>query len=102
MAEILNDSNFEEKTKSGLCLIDFYSDWCGPCKMVAPIIDELSNEVDFNVFKVNVDESPITSMGFHVRSIPTFYVLKDGNIVDRLVGASLKKKDYIALVEKHK
>jgi thioredoxin 1 len=102
MAEILNDTNFEEKTKDGLCLIDFYAHWCGTCKMVAPIIEELSSEANFKVFKVNVDESPITSMGFHVRSIPTFYVLKDGETVDRMVGASLKKADYIALVEKHK
>jgi thioredoxin 1 len=88
MAIILNDSNFEEETKEGVFLVDFYADWCGPCRIAEPMINELSDEIGMgaNVVKVNVDESPETSMKYMIRSIPTFIVLKDGKVVEQMSG----------------
>jgi thioredoxin 1 len=95
MAEVLTDANFDEATQEGVVLIDFYADWCGPCRMVAPIIEELSNELEEGkIVKVNVDESPEVSRKFMVRSIPTIVVLKDGEEFSRQVGASPDKGFY--------
>ncbi|MFW5848105.1 MAG: thioredoxin [bacterium] len=91
MAEVLNDNNFEEKTKDGITLIDFYADWCGPCRIVGPIVDELSKDLtDVNVVKVDVDESPQTAMKFGIRTIPTIVLLKDGKEVNRAIGIMSK------------
>ena len=101
MAKILTNENFEEEVAEGIVLIDMFADWCGPCKMVAPVIEELSKEVtDAKVVKVDVDASPEIGARFQVRSIPTFVVLKDGVMVDRVVGASADKKFYLELIEK--
>ena len=103
MAEILTNDNFDQETAEGVVLIDMFADWCGPCKMIAPIIEELANEVtDAKVVKVDVDASPEIGARFQVRSIPTFIVLKDGVMVDKLVGASTKKETYLELIEKAK
>ena len=75
-------------------LVDFYADWCGPCKMVAPIVEELAEEnPDYLIVKVNVDEEPSLSMMYGVMSIPTLLVLKEGKILNRLVGA--RPKEYL-------
>ena len=101
MAEILTNENFDEEVAEGIVLVDMFADWCGPCKMVAPVIEELSNEVtDAKVVKVDIDASPEIGARFQVRSIPTFIVLKDGVMVDRVVGASPDKKFYLELIEK--
>ena len=101
MAKILTNENFDEEVAEGIVLIDMFADWCGPCKMVAPVIEELSKEVtDAKVVKVDVDASPEIGARFQVRSIPTFVVLKDGVMVDRVVGASADKKFYLELIEK--
>lgn len=100
MAEVLTDANFDDATQEGVVLVDFYADWCGPCRMVAPIIESLSSEVDnAKVVKVNVDESPELSSRFMVRSIPTVVVMKDGEEVDRQIGASPDKGFYLSLIE---
>ena len=73
-------------------LVDFYADWCGPCKMVAPIVEELADEhPEHLIVKVNVDEEPSLSMMYGVMSIPTLLVLKEGKILNRLVGARPKE-----------
>ena len=101
MAEILTNDNFDQETSEGVVLVDMFADWCGPCKMVAPIIEELAEEVtDAKVVKVDVDASPEIGARFQVRSIPTFIVLKDGVMVDKVVGASPKKEFYLELIEK--
>lgn len=93
--EHFNDTTFSAAEKSGvIALIDFYADWCGPCKMLAPVIEELAREVEPGVLvgKVNVDEAPGVASRFGVMSIPTVVVLKDGEERQRTVGFTSKAK----------
>lgn len=95
MAFELTDTNFQEEVldKEGLTVVDFWAEWCGPCKMISPIIEELSKDYEGKalVGKVNVDENPDLSVKFGIRSIPTILFLKDGEVVDKLVGATSKQ-----------
>ena len=70
-------------------LVDFWADWCGPCKMIAPVVEELAEEYDgkFNFTKVDVDANPQTATNFGIRSIPTLLIFKDGKVADQIVGA---------------
>lgn len=88
----INKNNFDEvKNSSKTVLLDFYADWCGPCRMVSPIVDEIANEnPDILVGKINVDEEPELAGAFSVMSIPTLVVLKDGKIVNQSMGAKPK------------
>ena len=90
--ELTND-NFEATTKEGVALVDFWAPWCGPCRMIAPVIEELAEEFEgkANICKVNTDEQQELSTQFGVRSIPTIVFKKDGEIVDTMVGASSKQ-----------
>ena len=96
MAQIFNDSNFEEEVlKSDIpVLVDFYADWCGPCKMMAPVVDQLAQEYEgkVKVGKINVDESSNTAAKYRVMSIPTFIVFKNGEPTATMVGAVSKKE----------
>ena len=75
--------------KKGLCLVDFWAEWCGPCKMIGPLVEELANEFEGKAIigKVDVDTNPEVSAKFGIRSIPTLLVFKGGKIVDKQVGA---------------
>ena len=88
----INNRNFEEiKNGDKPVLLDFYADWCGPCRMVSPIIDEIAEERDdIVVGKVNVDENQSLASEFGVVSIPTLIVLKNGNVVNKATGARPK------------
>ena len=88
----VNKNNFEEiKNSSKPVLLDFYADWCGPCRMVSPIIDEIANERDdIVVGKVNVDDEEELAGKFGVFSIPTLVVIKDGKVVSQESGAKPK------------
>ena len=90
----LNNENFNKvRDNEGISLIDFYADWCGPCRMVLPIIDEIASErADLFVGKVNVNDSPELAREFGVLSIPTLIVMKDGRIINRSSGAKNKEK----------
>ena len=70
-------------------LVDFWADWCGPCKMIAPVVEELAEEYDgkFNFTKVDVDANPQTAINFGIRSIPTLLIFKDGKVADQIIGA---------------
>ena len=84
--------NFDEVTKSEkTVLMDFYADWCGPCRMVGPIVEEIAAEhPEFLVGKINVDEEPELALAFDVASIPTLIVIKDGKVQSQTAGARPK------------
>ncbi len=86
----LTSSDFDSETKKGKAIVDFWAEWCGPCKMSKPIFEALSGEVkdihDIHFFSVNVDDNPDIPGRFAVMGIPTFIVLKDGKEADRIVG----------------
>lgn len=87
------------KNSSKTVLLDFYADWCGPCRMVSPIVDEIAEEkTQYLVGKVNVDNEPELAQAFGVASIPTLVVMKDGKIVDHSVGAK-PKSQILAMLE---
>jgi thioredoxin 1 len=95
MAFEFTDGNFQESALSneGLTVIDFWAEWCGPCRLVAPIIDELSTEYDGKALigKVNVDENPEISFKYGIRSIPTILFLKNGEVIDKHVGTATRQ-----------
>lgn len=95
MALEITDSNFEEYLNSGKPMVlDFWAEWCGPCRMVAPIIDELATKYDgqVNIGKMDVDNNNDVVAQFGVRNIPTVLFFKGGEMVDKLVGANTKDK----------
>ena len=86
----LTDSNFDSvKSKYSLLVVDFWAAWCGPCKMVSPIIEQLAEQYAGKIVfgKVNVDENPYISQRFGIQSIPTLMILKEGEVIDVMVGA---------------
>jgi len=88
----LTNSNFESTIKEGVSLVDFWAPWCGPCRMIAPVIEELANDFDgkANICKVNTDEEQDIAVKFGIRSIPTILFFKDGELVDQMIGAASK------------
>lgn len=87
------DESFTSETNSGLVLVDFWAPWCGPCKMIAPVLEDLDSEIGdkVKIVKVDVDENQESAGKFGVMSIPTLIVLKDGELVDKVVGFQPKE-----------
>lgn len=87
MAKIINSQEFDNTIESGVVVVDFFATWCGPCKMLAPVIDELSGELDnVNFVKVDIDQSMDLAQKFRIVSVPTLKVFKNGEEVDTLMG----------------
>jgi len=95
LIEHLTAQNFAHKTKSGIVLVDFWADWCMPCKMMAPILNEVAEATDgtATIYKLNVDEQKQVAAKYGIRNIPTMILFKDGKEVERIIG--VKPKDYI-------
>jgi thioredoxin 1 len=102
MAQEFNDGNFNQETGEGLALVDFWAPWCGPCRMVGPVIEELSHDYEgkIKVGKLNVDDNQETAMKYRVMSIPTVILFKDGQPVETMVGA-MPKSAYQARLAKY-
>src|SRR3954468_19622216 len=98
------DKNFDSDIIKGnqLSLVDFWAEWCGPCRQLAPTIDAIADEYQgkLKVFKMNVDENPTTPTRFHVKGIPTLLLIKNGQVVDQLVG-NHPKNVIVQAIQKH-
>ena len=89
MVKAITDATFEAETKEGLVLVDFWATWCGPCRMQAPILEKLSEELsedELKILKIDVDENPETARAFGIMSIPTLLFKKDGQAVKQVAG----------------
>lgn len=92
MIQIINEENFEQEISTGTVLVDFYADWCGPCKMLAPILEEISEErEDIAVKKVNIDECNNLAVKYSIFSIPTMIVFQNGKETVRMIGYQSKR-----------
>jgi len=104
MAKNVTDKDFNDKVLNvkGLVLVDFWAEWCGPCRMLAPIIEEVANEIKdkVNVYKLNVDDNPETTQKYQIINIPTVKIFKNGNIIENIVGVQ-PKTVYLEAIEKY-
>lgn len=98
----LTDSNFDQEIGTGVTLVDFWAEWCGPCRRIAPIVEQLAGEYDgrATVAKLNVDENPNIPGRFMIRGIPTLLLFKNGQLADTLVGLA-PKEDIARMIERH-
>lgn len=101
MVREINDADFEQDVikNKNVSVVDFWAVWCGPCKMLGPVISDLSEELNGKAefFKVNVDENPVISNTYKIASIPTVMIFKNGTVVDTMIGFRPKQqvKDFI-------
>ncbi|EGQ2687987.1 thioredoxin [Staphylococcus pseudintermedius] len=98
----VKDSNFDEQIQSGVKLVDFWATWCGPCKMIAPVLEDLAADYEgkADILKLDVDQNQATAAKFEVMSIPTLIVFKDGQPVDKVVGFQ-PKENLAQVLDKH-
>ena len=98
-----SDNTFEDdiSSPSNLILVDFWAEWCGPCKQISPILEEIANEKDnLNILKLNIDENPVTPQKYNVRGIPTLMLFKEGKLIDTKIG-SLPKSSLVDWINSH-
>jgi thioredoxin 1 len=93
LAEI-TDATYKTETEKGLVLVDCWAEWCGPCRMVGPVLEELSKEMgsQISIKKLNVDDNQATALALDIQSIPSLLLYKDGTLVDKVIGALPKNK----------
>jgi thioredoxin 1 len=95
MSRVINSNEFQENVLNGneAVLVDFFAEWCGPCKMIAPVLEELSNEMKgkAKIFKVDVDKSRDLAQKYGVMAVPTLIIFKDGKAVDKIMGFQPKE-----------
>lgn len=94
--EIINNDNFEEKVlnNNGVVLVDFFATWCGPCRMLTPVLEEVSEETDANIYKVDIDESEDLARRFGIMVVPTMIIFKDGKEQEKFSGY-MQKEDIL-------
>ncbi len=104
MVNVVNDESFELEVLNATCpyFVDFYADWCGPCKMMAPIIDQLSEEFEGKIkfAKCNIDNNQSVGNKYHIMSIPTMIIFVDGQVMETIVGGT-SKKDLADKINEH-
>ncbi len=105
MAQEFTDANFQQTViqSSQLSIVDFWAEWCGPCRALTPVIEQLSEEYkgSVNIGKLNVDMNPQVSMEYGITSIPAILFFKNGQLVDKIIGAQ-PKPNFVAKIEAHK
>lgn len=102
MVQVITDAQFEVETQEGVVLVDFWAPWCGPCRMQAPILEQLSEELGedaVRIYKMDVDENPNTARQFGIMSIPTLLFKKDGQVVKQVAGVHTKDQLKAILAE---
>ena len=87
----LNTENFDELIKDDLVLVDFYASWCGPCRMLSPILDEVINETNMKLIKIDVDKHTTISKKYGIMTIPTMILFKNGELIEKRVGMTSKE-----------
>ena len=96
MSKVLSSNEFQNKVlgEKGVVLVDFFAEWCGPCKMLAPVIDDLGKEMEgkAGVYKLDIDQSEDIAMSYGIMSVPTMMIFKDGKAVDKIVGFQPKDR----------
>ena len=102
MVKIINSNEFDSEIKDGVVFVDFFATWCGPCRMLSPVVDEVSNEIsDVKFLKVDVDENNEIAARYNIMSIPTLIILKDGDVINKHTGL-LSKSDLINFINENK
>ena len=88
MAQMLNNDNFNSSVETGVCVVDFFATWCGPCKMLAPVFEQAGEEMknDATFLKVDIDQALDIARKYAITTVPTMMIFKDGEVVDKMIG----------------
>ncbi|MCS6838959.1 MAG: thioredoxin [Bdellovibrionaceae bacterium] len=103
LTQVVTDRDFQQKVGSGLVLVDFWAEWCGPCRAIAPKLEELAQEYEgqVTILKLNVDDNPETPARYHIRAIPTLILFKNGQPIDQVMG-NVPKEQLQNMINRHR